>query len=443
MHIVVKAEPEFKILYDLPKDTSIVICIGGRAGKKTHEVSKWIAFQTMIKRLRTVLLRDEKALIKETILNEVWARYDTANKHGAFDAIYSKNEGELKEKATGNVLLYTKGFRASNNSKSANLKGASDISIAVLEEAEDFRDPLKYNTFVDSLRKEGCIIVILMNVPDIQHFLLKRYFNFEHVLDAKGEATGYFNVIPKDLPGFVCIKTNYKNNPYLPAHIVYNYEQYGNPNSPAYDFHYYMTSIMGYASTGRKGQVFTKVKPIKYADYMALNLQEIIGQDFGTASPAATTGVKLAGNKAYIRLINYKPMPVLELGKMYSRLKLGQQDKIVCDYAEPDTINKLANGWPDLDMETYRQYPELRRGFYAVPCPSKNIQGRINLMTGMELYAVEEHQELWEEINNFVYAVDKYGNYTDTPIDAYNHAFFDAAGYVIEDQRGKASMRVY
>lgn len=416
---------------------------GDRAGKKTHEVSKWIAFQTMIKGRRTVLLRDEKALIKETILNEVWERYDTANKNGQFNSIYTKNEGELKEKATGNVLLYTKGFRASSNSKTAGLKGASQISIAILEEAEDFRDPIKYNTFVDSLRKEGCIIVIMMNTADISHFLQKRYFNYDHVLDDKGEATGFFKLIPKDIPGFVAIQTNYTNNKYLPSHIVHNYKAYGDPSSPTYDYYYYMTAIMGYASTGRKGQVFTKCKPIKFADYMKLPFKEILGQDFGTARPAATTGNKFDANRVYIRLINYKPLPVLEIGKMYSRLKLNNTDRIVCDYAEPNSISKLANGFNELSAKEYELYPELAHGFYAVPCPSKDIKARISLMSGMEIFLVEEHQELWDEVNNFVYATDKNGNYTDTPVDDWNHAVFDASGYVIVDQRGNQNLKAY
>lgn len=442
MPIIVRAEGPFKVLYNLPKDTNIVICLGGRGGMKTYEVSKFIAYSTMVKARRTVILRDEKALIKETILNEVWDRYDTANKNGQFNSMYSKNEGELKEKATGKTLLYTKGFRASNNAKSANLKGASDISIAVLEEAEDFRDPLKYNTFVDSLRKEGCLIIVMMNTSDISHFLQKRYFNYEHVLDDKGEATGYFKLIPKDIPGFVAIQTNYENNPYLPAHIVHNYKAYGDPNSPSYDYHYFMTAIQGYASTGRKGQVYTKFKPIKRADYMALRLNEITGQDFGTASPAATVGVKIIGNKGYVRLINYKPLPILEIGKMFSMMKYNQQDRIVCDYAEPNSISKLANGWRDLDADLYQKYPELASGFYAVPCPSKDIQAGISLISGMEMYAVEEDIELWEEINNYTYAQDKYGNYTDSPIDAYNHAL-DGLRYVISDQVGAGAIRAY
>lgn len=443
MPITVEVSDKYRILYNLPHGTHTVILIGGRGGMKTYEASKFIAYSSTIKKKRSVILRDEKERIRQTILNEIWQRYNTANSTGRLDAIYSKNDTELKEKATGDVLIYTQGFRASDNTKTANLKGPSDIDIAVFEEAEDIRDVTKFNTFADGLRKEGCIKLILLNTPDIGHWISKRYFTAHAIVDNRGEATGYYDLIPKEIPGVVIIKSSFKDNPYLPAHTISDYNGYGDPLHHLYDLHYYNTAILGYASTGRKGQVFTKVKRIKFADYMKLPFREIYGQDFGTARPAATVGVKFDNNRAYIRLINYKPLPVLEIAKLYSTLKFDQTDRIICDYAEPDSISKLANGFNELSSEDYMLYPELARGFYAVPCPSKDIQARIGLMAGMELYIVEEHQELEDEVNNFVYAQDKYGNYTDTPIDDFNHAFFDAAGYVIVDQRGLQNMRAY
>lgn len=428
MPIKIKVAERFKKLYNLKPDTHTLILIGGRGSGKTYSVSQFIAFQTSVNKQRTVIVRDEKSLIKESILNEIWARYDTANANGMLDKECIKNETELKDRKTGETILYTKGFRASSNAKTAGLKGASSIKYAVIEEAEDIRDVEKYNTFVDSLRTEGCLIIIMLNTPDIGFWLVKRYFNTVQVED------GYFELKPKDLPGIEVIQASYKDNPYLPAHIISNYEGYGDPTHYLYDIHYYYTAILGYASTGRKGQILTKVKPITLADYLALPYKEHYGQDFGTASPAALIGCKFYQNTCWAREINYKPMDVLSLGKLYSQLKLNQSDKIVCDYAEPNSISKLANGFFDLSTEDYIKYPELKRGFFTVPCPTKDISAGITLMSGMNLYACEESTNLWTEINNYVYAQDKYKNYTDEPIDDYNH-LLDAWRYVISDQQ--------
>lgn len=436
MPVIIKDPGPFKQLYDPPPGTNLIVLMGGRGGRKTYETSKYIAKRCAVDKKRAVILRDEKELIADTILNEIWTRYDRANANGRLDLECVKNKNELLDRKTGKKLLYTKGFRATSLEKTANMKGPSDIDIAVVEEGEDIRSKEMFDTFVDGLRKEGCIVIVLLNTPSLQHFIVKRLFNAEPVLDEHGEPTGYFKLTPKQIDGFLCIQTSYKDNPFLPAHIIERYKGYGKLGHHLYDLHHYFTAILGYASTGRKGQIYTKVKPISKSKYLSLKLQEFYGQDFGTASPAAMIGVKLMDNTAYVRLLNYLPMDVLEIGKLYCTLKLDKKDKIICDYAGADQIIKLSGGFKNLDAKTYETYPQLASGFYAVKCPTKDILGHISLVKSMEIYAVEEDIELWDEINNYCYAEDKYGNYTDEPIDDFNHAL-DALRYVISDQRGK------
>jgi len=398
---------------------------------KTYEVSKFIAYSATIKKKRCVVLRDEHSLIKESILNEIWDRYDTANEYGALDREYIKNDTELKDKKTGKTLVYTKGFRASSNSKKANLKGPSDIDIAVMEEIEDLRDEDKFNTFVDGLRKEGCLIILILNTPDIGHFILKNYFNTQLVED------GFYQIIPKELPGFLCIQTSFEDNPHLPQHIVDRYNGYGDPNHHLFNKFHYLTSIRGYASTGRKGQILKKVKPIKLADYMALPFKEYYGQDFGTAKPAALVGVKFDGNKSYAREINYEPMNKLQLGILYCQLGFGSQDLIVADNADKQAIDTLDFGFTenDADAETLKLYPQLKRGFYIIRCVKgeDSVRNGLDTMDSMELYAVEESKNLWHEINTRIWAKDKNGDYTNTPMPGFDH-LQDGWMYVINDR---------
>lgn len=296
-------------------------------------------------------------------------------------------------------------------------------------------------------------MVIMLNTPDLNHFIVKRYFTFENVpilddegnfqYDDRGERLvedGYFKLIPKKLPGFVCIQTGYEDNPYLPAAKVYEYNQYGNPLSPTYDKHYFLTAIKGYSSSGRKGQIFTKCKPYSIASYHALPHKEYFGQDFGTAAPAAFGGAKFDKNRVYARLISYAPKEVLELGKMYCELKLTKNDKIICDHAEPDTILQLSRGWPvgKLDKEVLAKYPALVNGFYAVPCGPKDIEAHIGIMKGLEIYIVNDNEcgeSAWEEVAKYVYNVNKSGEYTNDPKDGFNH-FWDQLRYVIIDHYG-------
>ena len=187
--------PAFEILYDLPKNTNTVICIGGRGGAKTYEVSKFVAFSSTILKKRCVVLRDEKELIRESILNEVLLRFDTANTRGLLSTMYERLDTGIKDLATNEMLVFTKGFRASQNDKKANLKSISNVDIAVIEEAEDIRDEDKFNTFADGIRKSGALIIIILNTPDINHWIIKRYFNLTFV------ENGFYEVVPKDIPG--------------------------------------------------------------------------------------------------------------------------------------------------------------------------------------------------------------------------------------------------
>lgn len=429
LEVEVIKQPQFDILYNLPIDTNVVVCIGGRGGMKTYEISKYIAFQACIKEKRIVILRDEKALIRESILNEVLLRHDTANETGLLDKLYDKQATGIKNKKTDEMVVFTKGFRASDLQKKANLKSISNIDIAVIEEAEDIRDVEKFNTFADSIRKEGSLVIIILNTPDIHHWIVKRYFNCEQVED------GFYKLIPKHIKGFVCIQTNYTDNPFLPQHIVDNYEAYGNPESHMYNKFYYNTAILGLASTGRKGQILKNVKPIKLSEYMALPFKEYYGQDFGTAAPAGLVGVKFDKNNCYARQINYLPMSIKEIGKLYCRLNFGASDKTIVDYAD-ENWRKLRDGFKanELSNDELIKYPRLLKGFNVAPC-KKGIKDGITLMESLNLYAVEESTDLWSEILNRVYDTDKNGDLTNYPAPGYDH-LMDGWIYVVTDQRG-------
>lgn len=417
--------PKFKILYDLPAGTDIVVVIGGRGGAKTWEVSKFTAFQATIKRKRCVILRDEKEKIRESILQEVFNRYDTANQHGHLDQHFDKLETGLRDKATGDMAVFTQGFRASSKEKKSNLKGVSSVDIAIVEEAEDIRSKDKFNTFRDSIRKEGSLVVVMLNTPDVNHWIVKTFFDLEPVVDADGVGLGYFKLIPKNIPGFVAIQTTYEDNPFLPEATVRRYKAYGDPNSPEYDLHHYYTAILGYASSGRRGQILTKVRKISLADYLQLEYPELYALDFGTSSPAGLLGFKIHRNACWARQLNYLPKSTLEIGIMLCEMGFTQKELIIADSAVPLDISKLRRGWEasELSPEQVQKYPQLMRGFNilgAIKGPG-SISSGLRLMRSMELFAVEDSLDLWNEIANYIFAVDRNENPTDEPADEYNH----------------------
>lgn len=434
MFVEVEDPGPFKVLYELPEDTNFVIAIGGRGGKKTYEISKFCAFASTIKTKRCCILRDEKEKIRESILNEIFQRFDTANEFGHLDPFYDKIESGIRNKKTGEMLIFTQGFRASSKDKKSNLKGASAIDIAIVEEAEDIVSFQKFNTFKDSMRKKGRLVIVILNTPDMGHWIVQKYFDCEAVLDKDEKATGYFKLIPKKIKGFVCIQTNYKDNQHLPEDVIRDYEGYGNPTSHLYDPHYYYTQILGYTSSGRKGQIFTKCKKISLRDYNELPYKEIYGLDFGTSSPAGLIGVKLHRNQVYTREINYLPMDTLSLGKLLCSLKLGNDDEIIADSADRLSIDKLRNGWEknELDLEDIEKYPQLLKGFYIIGAlkPPGSVADGISILKGKEIFIVDESENFWKETYNYIYDTDRFDQPLDEPIDDFNH-LWDPLRYVV------------
>lgn len=438
---------KFRTLYSVSNDVDFVIAIGGRGGMKTYEISKFAAVSATVRDKRVAVLRDEKESIRESILNEIFMRFDTANQNGKLDALFSKYQNGLYNKRTEDLQVFTKGFRASSNEKRSNLKGVSDVDIAIIEEAEDIRDFSKFATFRDSIRTQERMIIIILNTPDIQHWIVKRYFHLEpitvadvpelaHIQGIEKLLDGYWQLIPKAMAGFHCIQTNYEDNEHLPDTVIRSYKAYGDPTHPDYDLHYYLTAIKGFASSGRKGQVLRKVKRCTLQQYLELDAREIFGLDFGTSSPAGIVGVKIHKNNLYAREYNYKPLDTLGVAKFFCSLGLDiEEDLIVADSADPLSIHKLRYGWEESEL----QPEDLANPLFANLLKGWNIRGAIKgpgsieyglgLMNSSNLFFCEESANLWNEVYNYIYAQNKSGEYTNIPVDEFNH-LIDPTRYV-------------
>lgn len=454
MAVKIKCLPPFRVLYNLPPGTNMIILIGGRAGAKTRAISQFATFSATIKKKRCVILRDEKSLIRESILNEIMLRYDAANVDNVFDRYYQKLETGIKDLKTGEMLIFTKGFRASRTDKKAHMKSISNIDYCIVEEMEDIVDEDAFNTLIDGIRNEGSIMIMILNTPHISHFVIKNYFTLERVED------GYYDVIPKSIPGLVVIKTNYEDNPHLPATIVERYKAYGDPASHLFNKHYYLTAIRGLASAGRKGQIFSGWKSITNQQFNEIDARSIFGQDFGTTSPAALVEAKIVNNRIYARQHNYLGMTEKQLGLLYCRLGI-KEEIIIADSAEPMAIRRLRAGWTVEELSEQERadyaawhaevlkpaimsphgapaetkpwkYARLLTGFHIYPAfkgPGTVIAG-IKKVMDYEVFITEESTDLWFEYANYVWAVDRHGLTLDEPEDAHNHGA-DCIRYII------------
>lgn len=443
--VKIKVSKLFKPLYSLPQDTELVILMGGRGGGKTYEASKFITYSVCIQDKRCQILRDEKGTIQQSILSEILQRYDTANRDGVFNRKFERQQNGIKNH-NGDMVVFTQGFRASSTDKKANMKGVSNVDIGLIEEAEDIRDEDKYRTYADSIRKDGSFIIIILNTPDIHHWVVKRHFNaipmtLNDIPDAQRPGwtenmiDGFFRLTPRGNRGVVTIQCNYYDNEYLPEKTVRQYEERGDVNHTQFDSYYYLTSILGMSTTGLKGQIFKRWSTCTVDEYNSLDYTEVVGVDFGTASPAGIISVKVVKNTIYVRELSYEPMPVQQIMKKIDELGFGRNTLIIADCAEPDSIRQMRLGLEkSMTAEEIERYPVAAKGFRNTrPSPDKSIRAGIDTLLGMDIVVVEGSSNYLMELTMYTWAKDRDGKPLDKPIDDWNH-LIDPTRYIIRSK---------
>lgn len=133
MEVDVKVHPKFEILFNPPEDLRVLILIGGRGGMKSHYAAEGTNFHVLVKKKRVQILRDEATKIKNSILSVILEKYDTISH--AFGS-FSRTENSIKNKK-GVEVVFTQGFKASSNDKTANMKGIAGVDIGIVEELAD------------------------------------------------------------------------------------------------------------------------------------------------------------------------------------------------------------------------------------------------------------------------------------------------------------------
>lgn len=410
----------YRIMYNLPPDTWLVINMGGRGGGKSYETAKFAAIMAVQKQKRIAVLRDQQSTIEQSILNEIKLRYEEINEKsgGFYDQHFEFQQRGLKDKARNMDLIFTKGFQTSQKSQKAALKSLSDVDIAIIEEAEDIRDEQKFNTFADSIRKEGSVIIVNLNTPDKNHWLIKRYFTLEEpVIEGftDKEVQGYFKAVPKAMAGVIFTFTTFEDNPHLPEKIINKYKSYGQKESEYYDVDYYLAAICGLVSEGKKGRIFRKWQSISYDEFKALPYASFAGLDFGySEDPNAILEVKAHNKKAWIRKICYETELSNEATAKIIQQNLPKSCPVYCDSQEPKSIDEL------------RKFRV--NAFPAIKGPDSILAG-IKKVKEYTIFYVPD-KDLENEYTEYSWAFNANQEQTDVPEDKNNH-LMDALRYAI------------
>ena len=387
---------------------------GGRGRGATHFATELALFKLVHdKEFHCGFLRATYAGIKVGLWKALMERIQTmtdANELNINDFKFNLSDLSCTYLPTGNTII-SKGFRRSDKSQTANMKGLDGLTFIIIDEAEEvgFDD---FNKLDDTLRtvKATLQILLLFNPPHKDHFIIKGYYILH-----KTKYRGWYKAIPKDnIPDFLSIHSNFTNNTAnLNESSIRKLLSYGEPLSPNYNMDFYCRDVLGYVSEGKRGRIFLNVQAVPDKFFFDLPLRTYYGLDFGTNDPNALVAIKYHDGNLYIHEMLYQTHMIKE--ELIAEMKamgITRADKIAADSSEPDTIKSM-----------------VRAGFNVQPAIKGvgSIDYGYRELLNCKIYYTQSSKNLEHEFENHVWQekTDTDENdvrlLKDEPKDTYNH----------------------
>lgn len=383
------------------KDKFIVLITGGRGSGKSFEVARFLERLTFEKGRKILFTRYTLVSASKSIIPEV---EDKIERDGTQE-YFKVTKDRIINKYTGSELMFM-GILASSGNQTAKLKSIQGVSVFVCDEAEEWRSEEDYDKMVLSIRTKGVqnMVIVVMNPASTSHFVYQKYIKDTHRIEV-------IDGVPVQIsthPNVLHIHTTYLDNlEYLSREFVSEIEDI-KANNPEK----YQRIVIGKWSEMNEGAIFKRYSVV---DSMPHFVQRCgLGLDFGyTNDPTAGIFCGVYGNTLYLDEICYNTH--MGSGDIIKALRQYSSFDITADSADPRLIDELRAGG-------LRVSP-------VVKAAGSVIAG-INKMLEMDICITARSKNLQYELDNYCWAKDKDGQYTNEPIDANNH-LIDATRYYI------------
>lgn len=241
------------------------------------------------------------------------------------------------------------------------------------------------------------------------------------------------------------LKLTYKDNEFLGKEELGEILRY---KEKGYDergniINQYWANMWRVYGLGEVGQVEGRIynwHPITYEDYLKINKEEVIGNDWGKVDPWAVVGLKYYDGNLYVDEKNYESENEIErslnqqqlhairgantvelngdehdglVSWRFKQLAIPYNAKIICDNNRPNKIRSLRRaGWE-----------------YSVAVGGKtDLINRIGILSGLNIFYTSRSKNIESEQENYCYEKDKFGVIQEKPIDQDNHTI-DAIAY--------------
>ncbi len=393
----------YEPLFTSPK--RYIILMGGRgAGRSTAASQFALAKLRAPEYFRCAIMRFVAGDIRNSIYQDI---VDQAELHDIKDQLDIK-ENTLTIEHDKNKINGI-GFRKSSGDQKAKLKSLANYNAVIIEEADEVAED-DFMQLDDSLRttKSDIKIVLLLNPPGKNHWIIKRFFNL-----LPSGVDGFYRAELKESVRhdtehiFGTYEDNAAN---LNPSTLLNYERYKETRPD-----YYWNMIRGLVSEGNRGRIFKNWTPIPDAEYEALPYAPSAGLDFGfTNDPAALIEVKEHNDDIWVRELIYETGLINKaLSEKMVAVGVPKSMEIVADSQEPKSIAELCSyGWNVVPAEKGQD----------------SIRAGIDYLLGKRVHYTESSTNIRTEVESYVWMLDREKNPTNDPIDDFNHGM-DAIRY--------------
>ena len=405
----VNISDKYAPLFNRPDGVDTYIITGGRFSQKTFATSLSALTAVLQKGHRIMYSRFTNASLKDSVYAEVEDRIEMMQLQGSFDMQQNRIESKVNK---GKIVF--KGLKVGSGQQTASLKGLSDFSMLILDEAEEMIDEAIFDKISLSIRGNGVhsdepnVKVLILNPTTKEHFIYKKYFQ------AKGISEG-FNGVHEN----VCyIHTSYYDClEFVPEETLKYFEDMKQDNPDKYNH-----VILGGWLSKAEGIVYTNWE---FGQFNPDGLQVIYGQDYGFRDPTTLVGVAIDKKRKLIYLKEELFMSGLtnsEIAKI--NMSKAGRNLIIGDSASAGIINEIR-----------------RMGCNVVGAKkgAGSIEAGVALLQDYKLIVDPESSNLANELNNYVYT-NKGANLF---CDMFNHSL-DAVRYVALyalGSRGKIEIR--
>lgn len=157
----------------IENDTRYNIVLGGRSSGKSYAINTILTLM-MLEEDRTILfLRQTLTSAYISIIPEFVEKIETLG----LEHLFEITKTEIRCPSTNSVILF-RGIQTGSKTNTANLKSINNVSVLVIDEAEEVTDEESFDRIDLSVRKKGVVnkVILVMNPSRTDHWIYKRFF---------------------------------------------------------------------------------------------------------------------------------------------------------------------------------------------------------------------------------------------------------------------------